>query len=611
MGERLSPITTKGDMIIGDSAGNVSRLAVGVDGYVPVADAASPLGIHWTSLATGAGGLSKILATQNFPLQQIAGTIASKAGTVTGTAGFGSSLFLQRLLLPAAMSLSEIQMALSIGFPATNQGAGSMSRSLVVYSFGNSTSLASVISASASSSWNTGTSTVGASASLTQFQGGWSTPLIQPMTFNSSTLAAGEYVIGQLFDFAQGSSTWTLNLYGMQGISSFLASAATNLNSTTLGAMSSNGLLAASAFTASGSSALTAWTIAPTVVNAMSSSGLLGASAFTASQSSALTAFTAIPTAANVMLSAALLAVSARTASTTTAVTAFTAAPTAANVMLSNVMSAAANQVVSATVSSYGSQFIALSTAGSGTAFVLSMTASSAASSQSGNISTFAPALAFSITNAVKSVSFNLAGISSNSNIVSAVGFATVAASIITAATGSSAVLANAGTAALTLMSSGGLIAGSFFTAATGSSAVLANSGTAAAAVMGSSGLLAGSFMTASGSGAVFSNAGTAVASLMGSSGLLAGSFFTNTGSIGAVTNVALAALNSSTLGQIALPNFGFIGTGSTTSNYPTVFIAGIMSTGAIPVAITLTSTAVTYFGSGAFQQPWFLLAGG
>jgi hypothetical protein len=40
-------------------------------------------------------------------------------------------------------------------------------------------------------------------------------------------------------------------------------------------------------------------------------------------------------------------------------------------------------------------------------------------------------------------------------------------------------------------------------------------------------------------------------------------------------------------------------------------FIAGIMSTGAIPASIAITnSTAVIYSGSFAFQQPWFALIG-
>ncbi len=322
--------------------------------------------------------LIKILATQPVALAAVAGTVISKAGTVTGTAGVGSSLFLQRLLIPAAMSLTEIDFALSIAFPATNQGAGTMSRSFALYSLGNSTSLASVVSASGTSSWNTGTSTAGASTSLTQFQGGWSSPLIQPMTFASSTIAPGEYVVGQLFNFAQASSTWTLNFYGYQAVSTVAASAATNLTSATLGAMSSAGL------------------------------------------------------------------------------------------------------------SSFGSSIRFISAAiATGTALTIGASAAAGA----------------------------LSGMSTVATISLVTNFST------------------------------------------------------------------GSYLTAS-------------------------------GSVGAVTNVALGALNSTTLAQLTLPNFGFIGTGSTTSNFPTVFQVGIMSTGAIPAAITLTSAAVTISGSAAFQQPWFQLLG-
>lgn len=350
---------------------------------------------------------TKIAITQNIPLSQVVGTIVSKAGTITGTAGVGSSLFLQRLLMPALMNLSEIDAAMSIGFPVTSQGAGTMSRSMVLYSFGNSTSLASVASASSAFVWSTGTSTTAGAVSLRQFQGGWSSPLIQPMTFASTAIGAGEYVIGQIFNFAQASSTWTLNFYGLQGASSFLASAATNLTSATLGAVS---------------------------VNTVAGSGVIG-------------------------------------------------------------------------ISSYASQFLALSTAGSMTGFTISATGSTATVSMSST------AFNFSATNTTKTCNFSLIGQSTNSNIISSIG--TVAGSVINGLT-----------------------------------------------------------------------------------------------TLGAVTNVALGALNSSTLAQLTLPNFGFIGNASTTSGFPTVFMCGIMSTGAIPTAITLTSAAVTYSGSVAFQQPWFALAG-
>src|SRR5204862_7922962 len=73
----------------------------------------------------------------------------------------------------------------------------------------------------------------------------------------------------------------------------------------------------------------------------------------------------------------------------------------------------------------------------------------------------------------------------------------------------------------------------------------------------------------------IFSAAPT-TAGVFASTALSAGSFIGTFGSIAAVTNVALGALNSSTLAQVTLPNFGFIGTGSTTSGFPTVFLNGI-----------------------------------
>ncbi len=353
------------------------------------------------SLTSGAGSITIIgvpnalSLTQIQPLAEVAGTAVSKAGTVTGTAGVGSSLFLQRINIPGKMSLTEIDVAMSIGFPATSQGAGTMSRSMVVYSFGNSTSLASVMSASGTSAWQTGTSTSGAVVSLTQFQGGWSSPLIQPMTFASTSLSAGDYVVGQLFNFAQGSSTWTLAFYGGQAYSS-------------AGALSSAGLLAGSAFTGT----------------------------------------------TNITVNSESLA------------------------------------------------------AGSGiTAITQNAT---------NNISWF-------------------------------VSRATSAVTSVASATSSFTFLE--------------------------------------APFVGSIGTVAGSVIT-----------GTTVQTALSNSGLSAFSF--------------LSATTSLSAGVLTLPNFGFIGTGSTTSGFPTAFMAGIMSTGAVPTAITLTSTAVTYSGTIAWQQPWFGLAG-
>jgi hypothetical protein len=349
---------------------------------------------------------AKIYVTQNNPLDRIVGTVFSKAGTVTGTAGVGSSLFLQRIALPAAMTISEIQQALSIAFPATNQGAGTMSQSFAIFSIGNSTSLATLYSASGSSSWNTGTSTAGASTSLTQYQGGWSAPFIQPMTFATTTLSAGDYVIGRLFDFAQASSTWTLNFYGANAAATATASFASSITWTVSNVMQFSGLAAVSAFTGSGT------------VSVFSNAGTLAVNNWELSSNTmAATAVSAITSATSISTKSASI----------TARTIFSAAPSTAGVLSSTALSA--------------------------------------------------------------------------------------------------------------------------------------------------------------------------------------GSFFGTTGSLAALASASLGSATS-TLASTALPNFGFIGTGSTTSGLPTVFMAGIMSTGGIPAAITVTSNAVTYSGSVAFQQPWFALVG-
>lgn len=428
------------------------------------------------SISTGAGGPiatilttgNRISLTQNISLGEVAGTITSASGTVTGTAGFGSSLFLQRIFLPSAMNLSEIDIAMSIGFNATSNGAGTVSRSFVLYSLGNSTSLASVVSASGTSAWTTGTSTAGASGSLTQFQGGWSSPLIQPMTFASSSVPAGDYVVGQLINFAQASSTWTVNLYGGNANNTAQIAAATNLTSASLGALSSGGLAGVSAHTASSSSAITAFSGAPGGLQVISGSGGL---------------------------------------------------------LVGHLLTGAAfNQVFTAM----------------GTSAIGALVGSGATST--------------SYTSSTQSVGTN--------DTVSQIAVFTTAPTILSSIIG-----------------------------ATTFSQVSAYSTTATASAMKNS-------------------ATSAYGGFLGSGGLSAGSFIGTSGSINAVTNVALGALASSTVAATALPNFGFIGTGSTTSGFPTAFIAGIMSTGAVPTSIAITSNAVTYSGSFAFIQPWFALAG-
>jgi len=160
-------------------------------------------------------GNPKMSFLQNYELQQIS-LLTTKAGTITGTAGFGSSLFLDRVFVPGSMILTELDFALGLAFAANNNGAGTLSQSFVAYSFVNSTSLSSFLSFSATSAWSSGTSTTAGATSLTQFQGGWTGSMIHPMTFASSSLAAGDFVFGNLINFAQsvGASTWTISLFG-------------------------------------------------------------------------------------------------------------------------------------------------------------------------------------------------------------------------------------------------------------------------------------------------------------------------------------------------------------------------------------------------------------
>jgi hypothetical protein len=236
----------------------------------------STTAVNATTLTISALGMSDLTLTMPYPMANIDGTVASKAGTVTGTAGFGSSLFLQRMVIPVAMTITEADLAMAISFAATNNGAGTKSQTFVIYSFGNSTSLASVASVSGTSAWSSGTSTTAGATSLSQFQGGWSGSLIHPFTFASSALPAGEYVFGHLLDFAQAAaaSTWTLSMFGDAGALFVTSATAFSAAPSAASAMSSGGLLAGSFHTASSSSSLTAFSAAPSAVNVLSSSAL-------------------------------------------------------------------------------------------------------------------------------------------------------------------------------------------------------------------------------------------------------------------------------------------------------------------------------------------------
>lgn len=195
----------------------------------------------------GSNLAQKLSYTQNIEIHELGPTLTA-TGTVTGSKAWGSSLFLHRMFLPSAIALTEVDLALGISFAATNEGAGTLSQSFMIYSFANSTSLATVATASSAFAWATGTVTV-AGSSYTQLQGGWTGPNIHPMTFASTLITGGEYVIGNLLNFAQGSSTWTVSLYGD----------AANLfqsTTTTIFAVTSVATATATAFSNAGTAAL-------------------------------------------------------------------------------------------------------------------------------------------------------------------------------------------------------------------------------------------------------------------------------------------------------------------------------------------------------------------
>jgi len=390
--------------------------------------------------------------------------------------------------------LTEVDLALGITFPATNQGAGTLSQYFVVYSIEGSTGFTSVMSASGTSSWNTGVSTVGASASLTQFQGGWSVAQIHPMTFASTSLTPGEYVVGHLLNFSQASSTWTVGLYG----------AVESLAQST---------------------SITAFTASPTAASVLSSNGLTAVSAFTGTTNITVD-------------SLALSAASALTGTT--------------NITLSSMAIHSASGITGALgVNSYNSSFIAPQMLGgsSWTGVTISGPASAAASTISGALS-----VSVSNTQAAKAA-FSLQFNSSNSNIVSGVTLGVSAGSIIT------------GTTAATALSASGYLAGSLIT------------GSTAATALSASGYQAGSILSASTAAGVISNAGTAQINPL----------------------------------YPTIPGFVYIGTGSSTGTNAALqnyFLGGIMSTGAIPASIALSTTALTYTGTAVNVQPWMAVVG-
>lgn len=228
----------------------------------------------------------KISATMNVPMQNLA-PVTSYSGTVTNA--LNSSLFLSRMFVPAELIVTEIDAVLGINFAATSNGAGTISGSFGIYTFGNSTSLqlltlrtnstntsTGYATFGSNSAWTTGTTTAVGSTSLSQFQGGWGGSLLQPMTLPTPfTLQPGEYVVGQMFNFAQASSTWSVSVFGLVGAQSTVTSGTASI-------VKNTGFLTASFFT---NSTLT--------VSAFSQAGTTSSLILTASTAGTVTAWSA------------------------------------------------------------------------------------------------------------------------------------------------------------------------------------------------------------------------------------------------------------------------------------------------------------------------------
>lgn len=83
MSERHFPITTKGDLVVGDANGLIARLGVGTDGHVLTLDSAQTLGVKWAAAAGGGGGdVTKVGTPVNDQIGVWTGD-----GTLEGTAG--------------------------------------------------------------------------------------------------------------------------------------------------------------------------------------------------------------------------------------------------------------------------------------------------------------------------------------------------------------------------------------------------------------------------------------------------------------------------------------------------------------------------------------------
>lgn len=112
-----SPMTTKGDLIVGGASGLLSRLGVGTDTYVLTADAAQSLGVKW---AAASGGSSPTWTAY---------TPALTATTTNPTLGSGSTAS-GRYCQTGKLVVCQVWIV--FGSSGTNAGSGSYRVSLPV-----------------------------------------------------------------------------------------------------------------------------------------------------------------------------------------------------------------------------------------------------------------------------------------------------------------------------------------------------------------------------------------------------------------------------------------------------------------------------------------------
>lgn len=100
----LAPVTTKGDLIVGDGANSSTRLGVGVDGQIPQADSTQATGIKWlTSPFVPYSTINAVILSQSptayWRLTDASGAVVDAIGGQNLTAGAGW-IYAQRSLVP-------------------------------------------------------------------------------------------------------------------------------------------------------------------------------------------------------------------------------------------------------------------------------------------------------------------------------------------------------------------------------------------------------------------------------------------------------------------------------------------------------------------------------